>query len=82
MQLANPIDVFSNEIYYMYFSIESDLDLDQLFYAIDNPDVLIAAWGLLDNRFIACAHPPILECLSVGLLVVEVAQDHTRGAHQ
>lgn len=82
MQLVDPIDVFSVILYQMYFSRESYLDLDQLFYAIDNPDVLIAARRLLHDGLVSCAHPAVLERLSVGLLVVEVAQDYAWRADQ
>lgn len=50
------------------------LDLDQLFYAVDNEDVLgLGLRVLADDGLITSVHPSVPEGLLGGLVVVQIA---------
>ena len=54
------------------------LDLDQFLDTIYNEYMLISTRSLPDNGLISCPHPPVLECLCIGLVIVQIAQDDAR----
>lgn len=58
------------------------LDLNQLLYPIDDPNMFGSLGSFSDDGFVAGAHPAILEGLAVRLVVVQVAYDDARGADE
>lgn len=61
---------------------EAYLDLNQLFYAIDYPDMFSSLGSDTDDGLVAGTHPAVLEGFAVGLVVVQVAEHDARGAHE
>jgi hypothetical protein len=54
------------------------LDLDQLLDAVNDENVFVARRRLSNDSLVTSPHVSILEGLFIGLLVVQVAENHRR----